>query len=448
MKSTVLIIDDNKDILTALRILLSQNEYEVTTESNPELIPSLIKKREYNLILLDMNFSKGIVDGEEGFKWLKVIKERTPSTQVILITAYGDIQLAVKAMQYGAANFIEKPWDNQKILSILEIANKLYIEKSKSSILEEQTKYLSANNDQFIGNSESTRKIFSLIDKVAKTDANVLITGENGTGKDLIARIIHNRSTRKSSIFLAIDMGALPDSLFESELFGYSKGTFTGAEKSRIGRIEAANGGTLFLDEIGNIPIQQQSKLLRVLESREVTPLGSELKKEIDIRLICATNSDIIELVKDNKFRQDLLYRINTVEIKLPALRDRKDDIPLLVNHFLSIYSKKNSKPNLKISDSTIDKLKKYSWPGNIRELSNLIERAVILSDGNLISNENIALTNTEVRSSVSDFNLESNEKNIIKLAIESENGNLSKAAKKLGITRATLYRKMEKYVL
>ncbi len=446
MKPEILVIDDNKDILTAARILLSQNNYNITTESNPEKIPHLIKKNDFNVILLDMNFTEGVVHGKEGFRWLDVILTLEPEAVVILITAYGDVELAVEGMQNGASDFIQKPWNNQKLLSTISMAMELNKERKKTSLLQIQNNLLSESRTNIIGSGKSMKAVFNLMERVSITDANVLITGDNGTGKDLVARIIHEKSSRAESIFLTVDMGSIPETLFESEMFGHEKGAFTGAGKNRIGRMEAATGGTLFLDEIGNIPIVQQPKLLRVLETREVVPLGSDGKRDFDIRLICATNGDIDEMVKNNLFRQDLLYRINTVEIHIPPLRERKEDIPLLLDHFLAVYSKKYSRGVLEIHPSAVKKLINYPWPGNVRELNHLVERAVILASDNCLGIQDFTLQNDKRQPDISDFNLERMERKIISEAIETEDRNLSRTASILGITRATLYRKMEKY--
>lgn len=446
MKPHILVIDDNRDILTAARILLSKKGFDVTTESNPRQIPYLIQNTDFSVILLDMNFTRGIVHGDEGIHWLKVILEINPSSVVILMTAYSDIELAVKGMQKGASDFVQKPWDNQKLLSTISIAAELNKEKKNSSLLKVQNRFLKGNDKNIIGTSKAMLSVFAMMEKVSATDANVLITGENGTGKDLVAKAIHNSSNRSDSVFLAVDMGSIAGSLFESEMFGHEKGAFTGADKKRIGRIEAASGGTLFLDEIGNIPLIEQPKLLRILETREVVPLGSEGKRPFDIRLISATNGNIKEMVQDKLLRQDLLYRINTVEIHLPPLRERKEDIPLLLEHFLTIYSKKYNRKTIKITSSAIKKLMDYSWHGNVRELNHLVERAVILSTENKINIEDFTLTRNIQTRTISDFNLENMEKSVISEAINTEEGNLSRTASLLGITRATLYRKMEKY--
>lgn len=445
MKPSILIIDDNKDILTALRILLNR-DFDVVTESDPNNIPVLLRKKSFNLVFLDMNFTQGAIKGEEGFKWLDVILDIDPEAVVILITAYGDIEIAVKGIKEGASDFILKPWNNEKLLTTISLALELKKEKSKNTLYEAQNKIISSGFPEIIGQSDVMIDLFETIEMVAKTEANVLITGENGTGKELVARAIHNKSLNSDGVFLGVDMGSIPDKLFESEMFGHTKGAFTGADKNRIGRIEAATGGSLFLDEIGNIPLTMQPKLLRVLENREVVPLGSSKKREINTRLICATNSNINKLVDNDLFRNDLLYRINTVELKVPALRERKSDIPLLLKFYLDKYSKKYGKKGLKISENCLRKLTNYCWPGNVRELNNFVEKSVILNRGNIIDidppQDSI---NTKKFSS---FNLEDIEKSAISEVINNEHGNLTKAAETLGITRSTLYRKIEKYDL
>jgi DNA-binding NtrC family response regulator len=335
MSSNVLIVDDNRDILTAGRIALSQKGFQVTVGSDPGQIPALMEKNYFHAILLDMNFTRGVVHGEEGMEWLVRIREINPSAVVILITAYGDVELAVRAMQNGAYDFIQKPWDNDKLVSTVSMAVELGKSKRDVSLWKTRNEFLSElMGERIIGTGKAITRVLELVDKVSRTDANVLISGENGTGKDLVARLIHDLSSRARCPYLPVDMGAIPETLFESEMFGYQKGAFTGAENSRIGRLEAASEGTLFLDEIGNIPLVLQPKLLRVLESRELIPLGGSGKRSFDIRLICATNSNMNQLVAEGSFRQDLLYRINTVEIHLPPLRERQEDIPDLYDHF------------------------------------------------------------------------------------------------------------------
>lgn len=449
-------IDDDEDVLLAAKLLLKKHAHQVIIEKNPKKIPFLLNNDTYDVILLDMNFSKDITSGKEGFFWLSQILEHDPDAVVILITAFGDVEMAVKALKEGATDFVLKPWQNEKLLATVSTAIKLKHSYQEVDKLKKAKEQLEADLNQpfkdIIGSSSSIKEVFSLIEKVAKTDANVLILGENGTGKELVARALHQRSLRKDQSFIGVDMGAITQTLFESELFGHKKGSFTDAKDDRAGRFELANGGTLFLDEIGNLSMPLQSKLLTVLQNREVTRIGSNTSIPIDIRLVCATNMNVHDMVGDNTFRQDLLYRINTVEIKLPPLRDRLEDIPLLAQHFLTTYTKKYRKDIMKISPDAIISLQKYHWPGNIRELQHAIERAVIMSDhqtlevndffflkGGQNSNDDVITDN---------LNLDDVERNVIKRAINIHDGNISKAAKELGLTRASLYRRLEKHGL
>lgn len=452
--SKILIIDDNEDVLIAARLLLKPLVKTITTANNPANILSLLNSESYDIIFLDMNFTKDTTSGEEGFFWLKKILEIDHQSVVILITAYGEIELAVKAIKEGATDFITKPWQNEKFVATLSSAVKLKNTREELlSIREKQHQLASDINHQFeeiIGISPAIRHIFTTIEKIAKTEANILILGENGTGKELVARAIHQRSHRGNEIFISVDMGSLSSTLFESELFGYMKGAFTDAKEDRAGRFEIANNGTLFLDEIGNLPYEQQAKLLSVLQNRQITRLGSSKPKPIDIRLICATNMNLDELVNQNKFRQDLLYRINTVEINLPPLRSRREDIPLLTEHFLNLYKKKYNKSGLSISKETITKLMNYRWPGNIRELQHTIERSVILAENDILSPDDFffkqEVTIKEITSEA--HNLETLERETIKRVIEKYGGNITKAAKELGLTRTSLYRRIEKFEL
>ncbi|MBL7833477.1 MAG: sigma-54-dependent Fis family transcriptional regulator [Cyclobacteriaceae bacterium] len=446
-------IDDDEDVLLAAKMLLKKQNHHVIIEKNPNKIPFLLNNDTYDVILLDMNFSKDITSGKEGFYWLEKILEKDPQAVVILITAFGDVEMAVKALKQGATDFVLKPWQNEKLISTISTAIRLrqsYSEVDKlrkaKEMLEEQ---ISKPFGEIIGQSTAIKEVFALIDKVAKTDANVLILGENGTGKELIARAIHQRSLRKDNSFVSVDMGAITESLFESELFGHKKGAFTDAREDRPGRFELANGGTLFLDEIGNLSLSLQSKLLSALQARQVTRVGSNQSIPVDIRLICATNMPLHQMVKEGTFRQDLLYRINTVEIKVPPLADRMEDIPLLAQHYLEHYAKKYHKSVTTISPGAADKLKRYAWPGNIRELQHSIERAVIMTDSNSLQ-ESDFLFSRPVSSSVSPetLNLDEVEKAAIVKALSLYSGNISKAADELGLTRASLYRRMEKYGL
>jgi DNA-binding NtrC family response regulator len=402
-----------------------------------------------------MNFTGDATSGTEGFVWLKKALELDPSAVIILITAFGNIEMAVKAIKDGATDFVLKPWQNEKLLATISSAMKLSESKQEIDNLLSRQKQLSQDIDKefhdIIGVSEEIKKVFSTIQKIAKTDANVLILGENGTGKELVARAIHRQSERNKGIFLSVDMGAISESLFESELFGYKKGAFTDAKEDRAGRFEVASGGTLFLDEIGNLTSNLQIKLLTVLQNRQVTRLGSSIPKSIDIRLICATNLPYDELTSEKRFRQDLLYRINTVEIKIPPLRNRSEDIPLLVNHFIRMYSKKYNKALKSIDPQALDKLQKYHWPGNIRELQHTIERVVIMNEEDIIKPEEFYFSIDDHKGqniSLDNYHLEDAEKMLIIKAVSKHGGNLTKAAKELGLTRASLYRRLEKYGL
>ncbi len=449
----ILMIDDDEDVLLAAKMLLKKSNHQVIIEKNPNKIPFLLNNDTYDVILLDMNFSKDTTSGKEGFEWLKQIKERDPDAVVIMITAFGDVEMAVRALKEGATDFILKPWQNEKLVATISTAIKLkksYNEVDKlrkaKHMLEEQ---ISQPFRDIIGQSTALKEVFGLIDKVAKTDANILILGENGTGKELVARAIHQKSMRKDNSFVAVDMGAITETLFESELFGHKKGSFTDAREDRPGRFELANGGTLFLDEIGNLSLSLQSKLLSALQSRQVTRVGSNQAVEVDIRLICATNMPLAQMVSEGKFRQDLLYRINTVEIMIPPLSDRIDDIPMLANHFLNFYGKKYRKEILSISPEAMNKLKKYPWPGNVRELQHAIERAVIMADSATLQESDFLFSRKGTDAIAADtLNLDEVEKSAVVKAIQLHNGNISKAAEELGLTRASLYRRMEKYGL
>ena len=443
--ASVLIIDDDVDVLTAVRLLLKPEVKEIVTEKNPENIRSLLAKQEFDVILLDMNFNSSINTGNEGIFWLKKIKEFRSTASVIMITAYGDIDLAIRSLKEGAYDFIVKPWHNEKLLATIKEAVRKKENKggnlvpNGSSIFEKE----------LLGESEVMQDIFYKIQKIAPTDANILILGENGTGKEVIAKAIHHFSYRATKPFVKVDVGALTESLFESELFGHKKGAFTDAREDREGRFEAANTGTLFLDEIGNISLHQQAKLLSVLQNRQVIRLGTNEPKPIDIRLICATNIPIAELANETRFRKDLIYRINTVEIVVPPLRKRGNDILLLAKHFASIYANKYLKPNLELDKTAKEKLLSYHFPGNVRELQYTIERAVIMADGDVLSGKDILFSPIEsamMEDKEEASNLSTVEKNTILKVIEKNNGNISKAAKELGITRTALYRRLSKY--
>ncbi len=454
--ATILIVDDEEDILLTLRLFLKQHFDRVFTEHNPNLLPRLMRQYEPDVILLDMNFRKGDTSGREGMQWLKKVIELDPSANVIMVTAYGDVKVAVECLKNGAVDFVEKPWRNEKLLATIHAATRLSESKQEVKQLQSRQRIMSADIDQhygdIVGESTLIKQIFQTIDKVAKTDANVLILGENGTGKELIARAIHRQSPRADEVFINVDLGAIPESLFESELFGHKKGSFTDAKEDRTGRLEAASKGTLFLDEIGNLSLPMQAKLLTVLQNREIVKVGANQPTPIDIRLVCATNMPIYDMVRDKTFRQDLLYRINTVAITLPPLRDRVTDIPLLANHFLGVYARKYQKPSLKFSPETMKKLQAYNWPGNIRELRHTVERAVILCDGETLQPDDFMLQNLMQQSgmdqSLDSYNLDDLEKWAIQKAMTRHQGNITKAAEELGLTRAALYRRLEKYGL
>ncbi len=455
-KSTkVLIVDDNEDVLLAAKLLVKSYVGIVHTEKNPQNIPQLLKNENYDVIFLDMNFTEDMTSGREGFYWLNEILKSDPSAVVILITAFGDIEMAVKAVKEGATDFVLKPWQNEKFLATLSSALKLRQSKLDLENVLTQQKQLFADIDKkyhdLVGVSAPMQKVFHTIEKVAKTEANVLILGENGTGKELVARALHRQSERSDKVFIRVDMGALTPTLFESELFGHVKGSFTDAKEDRAGRFEVASGGTLFLDEIGNIPVELQAKLLTILQNRQVARVGSNNYKPVDIRLICATNTPIYQMVKENKFRQDLLYRINTVEIQIPPLRERKEDIALLAEHFLAVYKQKYNKPSLRINQTTIKKLENYNWPGNVRELQHAIERTVILCETDILQPGDFFFTSPDTNEEkfiFDTYNLEEVEKIVIRKALDDNDGNITKAAKELGLTRTSLYRRMEKYGL
>ncbi|MGN6212762.1 sigma-54-dependent transcriptional regulator [Parafilimonas sp.] len=446
--TSILVIDDDPDVLIAVRLLLKTEVKKVVTEKNPENLPALLRENTFDLVLLDMNFKSSINTGNEGIYWLKRIKELNKDVSVIMITAYGDIDLAVRSLKEGASDFILKPWHNEKLISNISDI----IKKTKRAAGEAAHKEGAESliGTELLAESEAMKNIFFKIEKIAPTDANILILGENGTGKDLTAKAIHQKSLRAKQPFIKVDVGALTETLFESELFGHKKGAFTDAREDRVGRIEAANGGTLFLDEIGNITLQQQAKLLTVIQNRQVTRLGTNQPIPVDIRLVCATNVPLQELANENRFRKDLIYRINTVEITLPPLRQRKEDIILLAKHFAKQYAAKYRKAAIELDKSALEKLMKYPFPGNVRELQYTMERAIIMSDGEVLTEKDLlfspiesAITQTPEHD---DNKLSTIEKNTILHVIEKHNGNITKAAKELGLTRTALYRRLSKY--
>ncbi len=443
--ASILIVDDDTDVLTAVRLLLKTVVHEVVVEKNPENIRSLISKKQFDLILLDMNFNSAINTGNEGFFWLREIRKMKSTCSVIMITAYGDIDLAVRSLKEGAADFVVKPWHNEKLMVTITETLKRKTATGNAGAAAQQPFI----ND-LLGESAPMKDISYKIDKIAPTDANILILGENGTGKDIIARAIHERSLRKHGPFVKVDVGALTESLFESELFGHRKGAFTDAREDRPGRFEMANKGTLFLDEIGNLPLHLQVKLLSVLQNRQVSRLGSNDLIPIDIRLICATNVPLSELANEHRFRKDLIYRINTVEIIVPPLRNRGRDIILLAQHFSEQYSTKYLRSPAVFEPRALDKLMKHHFPGNVRELQYIIERAVIMAEESTLKAEDLIFSPIEKSyegpAQPEETTLNAVEKNTILRVIEKHQGNITKAAKELGLTRTALYRRLSKH--
>ena len=464
----ILIVDDDEDILVAGKLLLKRKFSQVDICNRPEQLPILLEQNDYDVLLLDMNFGPGESSGAQGFHWLNEVKRLKPEVIVVMITAHGGVDVAVEAIKQGATDFIAKPWHNEKVIATVSTALELKRTRQESQSLKVANQALVqatvSSNESIIGQSPAMQHVHSLVSRAAPTDANVLILGENGTGKELIARDIHQHSARKDSVFLSVDLGAISETLFESELFGHKKGAFTGANQDRIGKIKAAEGGTLFLDEIGNLPLHLQAKLLTVLEQRKVTPLGSNTEESFNVRIVAATNVEKAKLTDENYFRQDLLFRLNTVEITLPALRDRGQDILDIAHHFIAVYSKKYQKHDLSLTENTKHAMLAYAWPGNIRALRHAVERAVILSEQSELTPEDFQLTSQAAlhvdHINVSDnqgdtgnqlpddLNLEAIEKMAIEQALRKHKYNISHSAKELGLTRAALYRRMEKHGL
>lgn len=444
-RGSILVVDDNKNVLTALRILLESYFRQVTLIASPNLLPAQLRESTPDVVLLDMNFSAGINSGNEGLYWLSEIKRINSAIPVVLFTAYADIELAVRALKDGASDFVVKPWDNTRLLATLQAA----MEGGTKPKSKPETSSTGAGEDICWGKSAVMQDLRKLVTKVAKTDANVLITGENGTGKEVIARAIHELSGRQKQVLITVDMGAVTETLFESELFGHVKGAFTDAKTDRTGKFEAADKGTLFLDEIGNLSYPLQAKLLNVIQSRQIVRVGENRPVPVDIRLICATNRDLVQSVQVGEFREDLLYRVNTIHIELPPLRQRSEDIPQLADFFLHKLAAKYNRTDLSFSDETVERLKNYAWPGNVRELQHAIEKAVILSDGDLLRPDDFYMRETETPTIKTEkLSLEDAEKLLIANAIKRNSGNLSVVASELGITRPTLYSKIKKYGL
>jgi two-component system response regulator HydG len=454
-EAKILIIDDDVDVLSAAKLLLKRHARMVDIEKNPQKLPFLVTNGDYNLILLDMNFTRDVNSGREGFHWLDRILDINPATKVIMITAYGDIEMAIRAIKAGATDFVLKPWENDRLLTTIQAALDTGSAATAPVVAindpkgKEDAKKGKVAPDTIIAASEAMQQVLRTSERVAATDANVLILGENGTGKTQLARHIHQHSKRADKPFITVDLGALSDSLFESELFGHVKGAFTDAREDRSGRFEEAKGGTIFLDEIGNLSLGLQAKLLTVIQDRRVTRVGSNKPIPLDVRLICATNMNIEKMVTDKAFRQDLLYRINTIELDLPPLRERTEDIASLADFYLKQYSKKYNRPVNDISSALIKKMQQYNWPGNIRELQHAIERAVILSQEKTLHPDDLFLKNAgDQPTTATGFDLEGMEKGLIIKALKRFNGNITDAARELGLSRAALYRRMEKYGL
>ncbi len=452
MKSgKILIVDDNKSALSALSLLLQYEFAEVICLSNPNLIKGELERSHFDVALLDMNFSAGLNTGNEGLYWLSEIKQFDPDLEVVMITAYGDVELAVNALKKGAADFVLKPWDNEKLVATLRAALKLRQSHQKVKALQARESFLKdelQKDQELIAGSPVMQKVLRTVEKVAATDANVLITGENGTGKEVIAQQIHSLSKRRNELLMNVDLGAIPETLFESELFGYTKGAFTDAKDDKPGKFQLADKGTLFLDEIGNVPLHLQSKLLVALQSRTVFPLGSAKAVNVDIRLVAATNANLEKMVEEGSFRQDLLYRLNTIQIELPPLRERGEDIELLAGHFLKIFQKKYDKPGIRLGTQAIKKLSNYHWPGNVRELQHTMEKAVILAEADVLMPSDFDLKAVNHNTAKGLPSLSEMEKELIINALDRYDGNLSLIAEKLGITRQTLYNKIKRYEL
>lgn len=446
----ILVVDDNKSVLSALEILLQFEYKSVQTLFNPNQISSFPNMEEMDIVLLDMNFSAGVNTGNEGLFWLNEIKKKSPNTSVIMMTAYGAVDLAVKALKQGASDFVLKPWNNERLMTTVQSAYELRKSKQEIHNLKKKESNLKQviNEDKnfIIGQSKALSSVLNLVAKVAKTDVNVLITGENGTGKELIARELHRLSARKNEVFIGVDMGSIAENLFESELFGHVKGSFTDAKEDRAGKFEAAHQGTLFLDEIGNLSLQMQAKLLSSIQNRAVVRVGSNTSSQVDIRLVCATNCNLEQMVADGLFREDLLYRINTIHIEVPPLREREGDILVLADFFLKKFAHKYDKPGLRINNVAQEKLMEYQWPGNVRELQHTMERAVILSDGNVLKPTDFLLHAKPMQSlDHQPLTLNEMEQQMILRALDQHDGNYSAAAEQLGISRQTLYNKLKK---
>ncbi|MCX6254452.1 MAG: sigma-54 dependent transcriptional regulator [Bacteroidia bacterium] len=453
IKGTLLIVDENKDILKALELIM-KNEFEnVITLTDPNRINEILRKQDVDIVMLDMNFKAGVHNGNEGLFWMREIFNHDNNISVIIVTDSGDIELAVKAIKEGAVDFILKPWEDTKLLATINVAWKLRLSRIEASTLKKDNQQLKKEINKggekiVLGASPTMINVMNIVRKVAGTDANVLITGENGTGKELVAREIHTLSKRAGELIVSVDMGSITETLFESELFGHVKGAFTDAREDLKGKFEIAQNGTLFLDEIGNLSLQSQTKLLSVLQNRYVVRVGSNKQIPINIRLVCATNCDLMQMVSEGRFREDLLYRINTIMIEVPPLRDRVDDIPILANYFLKVHNERYNKGVLKISTHALEKLANHNWPGNVRELQHSIEKAVIMSDSPVLKPSDFVFSTTSRSNIHNEISLDEMEKKMISDSLKRYSNNMSTVADKLGITRQTLYNKIKKYNL
>jgi len=440
--ATILVVDDDPDVLQAAGLLLRQHFAEVLTVEDPATIAATMAAHRIDVFLLDMNFAIGRNTGAEGLHWLSFILQQDPDAVVVLMTAFGDLNVAVQAMRDGAADFVLKPWQNDKLVATLGVAAKLRRTQSRVNALSALPP-----GDEMIADSAKMREVMEIVRRVAPTDANVLIRGENGTGKELVARALHRQSLRADGVLVAVDLGAVPENLFESELFGHRRGAFTGADTDRAGRFQAADGGTLFLDEVGNLPGPLQTRLLRALETREILPLGSDRPVPIDVRLVTATNQPLEDMVAEGSFREDLLYRLNTIEIRLPPLRERREDLEPLIRHFVAMYARKYHLPEKTVTPGAIAALRAHGWPGNVRELSHAVERALILSDGDALDVRDFQAVRPSPGGRTS-LNLAETEQRTVEQALRQADGNISQAAALLGITRSALYRRIEKFGL
>jgi DNA-binding NtrC family response regulator len=454
------IIDDDPDILLSARLLLRELFDEVATFQSPEEALATIESDPADAVLLDANFGRGATDAAEGFQWLGEILKRDPQAVVVMITAHGGVQIAVEAMKRGATDFVSKPWSNERLLATVRTAASL--RTSRQAAVRERKRAVAiaapaaGGETHLLGESPAMRRVYSLVERAAPTEANVLILGENGTGKEVVARELHRRSRRAEGVLVSVDLGAVAENLFESELFGHVKGAFTDARGDRVGRLQAAEGGTLFLDEVGNLPLHLQPKLLTALEQRQVVPVGANRPVPIDVRVVAATNLPAEQLADERRFRQDLLFRLNTVEIEIPPLRERREDIPLLVDHFVALYAKKYAKPVRSVPPDVAAALRDYDWPGNVRALRHAAERAVILAAGDQFTVEDFSLSRgaparmavTAAPAAGADLNLDRAEKQIVEQALKKHAYNISLAAAELGLTRASLYRRMDKHGL